>query len=92
MVIAGVPVGGLNQQKASERLLQAYTAVPVEVRYRDAVIQIRPSVIGFELDIRGHDDCCRPGTVTAALLAWFLGFLVEPIAQAGGSSAARHLF
>lgn len=50
MVIAGVPVGGLSQQAASERLLQAYTAVPIEVRYRDAVIQIRPAVIGFELD------------------------------------------
>jgi beta-lactamase class A len=52
MVIAGVPVGGLNQQQASDRLLQAYTAVPVELRYRDAAIQIRPAVIGFELDIQ----------------------------------------
>ncbi len=53
MVIAGVPVGGLDQQRASDRLMQAYTAVPVEVRYRDASIQIKPSVIGFELDIPG---------------------------------------
>lgn len=52
MVIAGVPVGGLNQQQASDRLLQTYTAVPVEVRYRDAVIQIKPNVVGFELDIQ----------------------------------------
>ncbi len=51
MVIAGVNVGGLSQQRAAERLLQAYTAVPVEVHYRDAVIQIKPGVIGFELDI-----------------------------------------
>jgi beta-lactamase class A len=51
MVIAGVPVGGLSQERAAERLLQAYTAVPVEVHYRDAVIQIKPNVIGFELDI-----------------------------------------
>jgi beta-lactamase class A len=50
MVIAGVPVGRLDQQKAAERLLQAYTAVPVEVRYRDSVIQMRPLVVGFELD------------------------------------------
>lgn len=50
LVIAGVPVGGLDQQSAADRLLQAYTAVPVEVHYRDAVIQIRPTVIGFELD------------------------------------------
>ncbi|RPJ52316.1 MAG: hypothetical protein EHM21_00510 [Chloroflexi bacterium] len=58
MVIAGVPVGGLDQQTAAERLLQTYTALPVEVRYRDAAIQVRPSVIGFELDV--------PAMMTAA--------------------------
>ena len=44
-------VGGLTQEQAAERLMQMYTAVPVEVHYRDAVIQIRPTVIGFELDV-----------------------------------------
>lgn len=51
MVIAGIQVGGLDTQQANERLLQAYTAVPVEVRYRDAVIQIRPPTVDFKLDI-----------------------------------------
>ena len=51
MVIAGIPVGGLEIQQAAERLLRAYTAVPVEVHYRDAVIQIKPSVVGFSLDL-----------------------------------------
>ena len=50
LYIAGVPVGGLEQQQAAERLVQAY-GVPVELRYSDAVIQIRPQVIGFELDL-----------------------------------------
>lgn len=50
MMIAGVPVGGLDQNTAAQRLMQAYTAVPVEVHYRDAVIQIKPAVISFELD------------------------------------------
>lgn len=58
MMVAGIPVGGLDQNTAAERLLQAYTAVPVEVHYQDAVIQIRPAVIGFELDI--------PAMLTAA--------------------------
>ncbi len=52
MVIAGVPVGGLNRTQAAERLVQAYS-VPVEVRYGDAVIQIKPPVAGFELDLEG---------------------------------------
>ncbi len=47
--IAGVPVGGLDEQEASERLLQAY-AQPVEVHYGDAVIQIKPSIIDYQLD------------------------------------------
>ncbi|HEY9089415.1 MAG TPA: serine hydrolase [Anaerolineaceae bacterium] len=50
MVIAGVPVGGLDRTQAAERLVQAY-GVPVEVHYGDAVIQIRPGVVGFELDL-----------------------------------------
>ncbi len=50
MVIAGVPVGGLDRTQAAERLVQAY-GVPVEVRYGDSIIQIRPGVVGFELDL-----------------------------------------
>lgn len=53
MVIAGIPVGGLNTQQAAQRLLQVYTIVPVEIRYRDAVIQIKPTTVGFELDLEG---------------------------------------
>jgi beta-lactamase class A len=53
MVIAGIPVGGLNGQQASERLLQAYNAVPVEVRYRDSVIQIKPAAVDFKLNMEG---------------------------------------
>lgn len=48
--VAGVPVGGLNQKEAADRLVQAYS-VPVELRYNDAVIQIKPSVVGFELGL-----------------------------------------
>jgi beta-lactamase class A len=50
MVIANIPVGGLDRQRASERLLQAY-GIPIEVHYVGAVVQIKPSSIGFELDL-----------------------------------------
>jgi len=50
--IAGVSVASLDRQQAAERLLQVY-AVPVEVHYEDAVIQIKPSTLGFELDLEG---------------------------------------
>ena len=50
MTIGGVPVGGVDAQAASERVLQIYSQ-PVEVQYADAVIHIEPSVVGFSVDI-----------------------------------------
>jgi beta-lactamase class A len=50
MMIAGVPVGGMAQQQAAERIVQAY-GIPIELRYADASIQIRPSELGFELEL-----------------------------------------
>jgi beta-lactamase class A len=50
MKIAGVPVGGLERQKAAERLVQAY-GVPIELKYGDSLIQVKPAVIGFDLDL-----------------------------------------
>ena len=50
MRIAEVPVGGLTQEAAAERLVQAY-GVPVEIRYGEASIQVKPQVLGFELDL-----------------------------------------
>ncbi|HSM26135.1 MAG TPA: serine hydrolase [Anaerolineaceae bacterium] len=49
-VIGGVPVGGLDRQTAADRLVKAFS-VPIEIRYNEAIIQIRPSSIGFELDL-----------------------------------------
>ncbi len=50
MRIGGVPVGGLTPQEAADRLIQVYST-PIEIHYGDAVIQMSPSVAGFELDI-----------------------------------------
>ena len=50
MTIAGVPVGGVNPQLASERVLQVYSN-PIEVQYGEAIIHVDPNVVGFELDM-----------------------------------------
>src|SRR5687768_6237084 len=50
MRIAGVLVGGVNPQLASERVLQVYSS-PIEVQYGEAIIHVEPSVVGFELDM-----------------------------------------
>ncbi|MDL1911250.1 hypothetical protein FBQ81_11290 [Chloroflexi bacterium CFX6] len=52
MTIGGVPVGGVNPQVASERVLQVYSS-PIEVRYGEAVIHVDPAVVGFELNMEG---------------------------------------
>lgn len=50
MTIGGVPVGGVNPQVASERVLQVYSS-PIEVRYGEAIIHVDPAVVGFELNM-----------------------------------------
>ncbi len=50
--IAGVSVAGLDRQQAAQRMLEVY-AVPIELHYGNAAIQIKPSTIGFELDLEG---------------------------------------
>ena len=50
MKIAGVPVGGMDRQLAAQRLLEAYST-PIELIYNQAVIQVSPSVMDFQLDL-----------------------------------------
>ncbi len=50
MTIAGVQVGGVDPQIASQRVLQVYSS-PIEVQYGDAIIHVDPTVVGFELDL-----------------------------------------
>jgi beta-lactamase class A len=49
MTIGGVPAGGVDPQAAVQRLLEVY-AVPVEIHYGDAVIDLDPNVIGFQIN------------------------------------------
>ncbi|MEW5870075.1 MAG: serine hydrolase [Chloroflexota bacterium] len=50
LIIAGIPVGGLDRQQAAERLLEAYS-VPVELRYSGALVHLAPSAVDFRLDV-----------------------------------------
>jgi len=48
--IANVPVGGLDRGQAAQRLLETY-AIPIEIHYDNAVIQVKPSSLGFALEL-----------------------------------------
>jgi beta-lactamase class A len=50
LVVAGVPVGGLDRAQAAQRIQEAYS-YPVDLLYRDARIQLQPSVVDFTLAI-----------------------------------------
>jgi beta-lactamase class A len=49
MTIGDVPVGGLPPQSAVQRILQVY-ALPIEIHYGNAVIDLDPGLIGFQLN------------------------------------------
>jgi len=50
LIVAGVPVGGLDRQQAAQRLMEVYSS-PIELYYKDAVIHLYPSVTDFQLEI-----------------------------------------
>ena len=49
--IAGIPVGGLNDELASDRLVKVYMS-PIELTYGDQRIQVRPATLGYELKLQ----------------------------------------
>jgi beta-lactamase class A len=49
LIVANVPVGGLDRSQAAQRLAEVYST-PIELRYNDARIQLDPSLIDFELE------------------------------------------
>jgi beta-lactamase class A len=50
LTIGNVPVGQLDRQGAAERLREAYS-IPIELHYGSSVMQLSPSVVGFEMDL-----------------------------------------
>ena len=49
-LIGGIAVGGMNQTQAADRVRQAYNT-NIELVYNDQRMQVKPSQIGFQLDI-----------------------------------------
>jgi beta-lactamase class A len=48
--IASIPMGGLDPQQAADRLISAYN-IPLTLYFGDSTIQVRPSSLGFQLDL-----------------------------------------
>jgi beta-lactamase class A len=48
LIVANVPVGGLDREQAAQRLAEVYS-IPIELNYNGARIQLNPSIIDFKL-------------------------------------------
>ncbi len=77
MTIGGVPVGGLDPQAASQRVLQVYST-PMEIQYGGGTVQMEPANIGFQMDLEFDARRRRPGPHRRRLLGRILGLSLEP--------------
>ena len=81
LTVAEIPVGGVDRQTAAERLQQAYS-VAVEVHYGEAVFQIRPSLLGFELDLESMLSAADQQRVDQSFWIGFWDYLwnrIQPV-------------
>ncbi len=72
--IAGITVGGLDQQQAADRITQAYN-IPIELVYGDQHMQVKPSQFGFELDINAMIAAADQQRVTLPFWSSFWNYL-----------------
>ena len=79
--IAGVPVGGLNQQQAADRITQAFN-LPIELKYGQDSILVKPATIGFTLTIEAMIAAADQRRVNAPFWSSFWDFLWNRIPQA----------
>ncbi len=59
--IANLPVGGLDETQAADRLRQVYDQ-PLQLRYQDSLIQVPPAQLGFSPDYNAWVSACRQQT------------------------------
>lgn len=50
LIVAGVPVGGMDRQQAAQSLMEVYS-LPVEIKYNGSVIHLSPTVVDFRLEV-----------------------------------------
>ncbi len=72
--IAGIPVGGLDQQKAADRVTEAYNR-PIELVYEDVYFQVKPSSLGFDLNLTAMIAAADQQRVTLPFWPSFWNYL-----------------
>jgi beta-lactamase class A len=78
--IAEVPVGGLNQQQAADRITQAFN-LPIELKYGQDSILVKPGLVGFSLNIDGMIAAADQQRVNAPFWSSFWDYLWNRVPQ-----------
>lgn len=76
-VIAGIPVGGLNNQGAEDRLSQAFFQTPVELQFDGVRVQIDPEAAGLQIDLPGMVQAAQQALAQRAYWPGFWDFLMN---------------
>jgi beta-lactamase class A len=79
--IAEVPVGGLNQQQAADRLTQAFN-YPVEMQFGPTVFRAKPSDLGFSINLAAMIASADQQRANAPFWSSFWDFLWNRIPPA----------
>jgi len=74
MYVADIPIGGLNYEEASERILTVFRS-PIELKYDGYPIHVRPAVLGFEPEVERMLAVADNLRVTEPFWEGFWGFL-----------------
>jgi beta-lactamase class A len=79
--IGGVDVTGLTQDEAADRLTRAYS-VPIEMRYGEDIIQIKPAALGFSLDLAAMMAAADQARVSTPFWPAFFDYLFSRLPEA----------
>ena len=72
--IAGIAVGGLDQQQAAERVTTAFN-MPIEIGYEDTYFQVKPSQLDFDLNLTAMVASADQQRVTLPFWSSFWNYL-----------------
>ena len=74
LVVGGVPVGGMTSTQAGEKLIQAY-GIPIEMIYGNSLIQVRPSSVGFTINLETMLAAADLQRITQSFWSGFWSYL-----------------
>lgn len=72
--IANVDVTGLSMEQAASRVTQAYS-IPVELRYNNNIIQVKPATLGFTMDMTAMMTAADQLRASEPFWTSFFGYL-----------------